>query len=637
MPTRSLPSFRPADLSRELLIGAVSISPDGANVAYTRREVRDGKDLTSIWVVPFAGGRPRRLTHHPGSDSQPTFSPDGRTLAFLSDRHESTNQLHVLPLDGGETMRLTEFKHGVVEVAWLPDGRRLAVLAHDDTSPIRAGERDQGEPTARMLRRVDWRLDTEGLLEHPVHVHLVPAVGGRTKRLTHGAWFASCLRVTPDGSAAAFLADRGPEADLEPDPQVHTVPVGGGPVRRRTSRPGPILRFAFDPDGTIVCIANTSVRAPSDDPMRVWHIPKRGEPEVLSEPERWTGEAEGECVRVTTVHRNGREVPVRFTDDGAVDLVAEDLDPVALALAAAGDHVAAVMTLGAGASPDVFALVPGRPPRRLASDGSRWLGRYRMPEQTEIDIKGPAGPIQCFVTAPAGRSRPRAAILDIHGGPTWAWGVQSTLDTLLLASAGYLVVRPNIRGSFNRGTQSVTDLLGDWGGVDAVDCHAVLDGLVRQKLADPDRLGCFGNSYGGFMVNWLVGTSQRFAAGVSSNGVTNQVSAFAGSDFGAYYNDAEGLGAPVDAEGVDSLWRQSPLRHVADIHTPLLMLQGENDLRCPPSDNEQLFVALRYLRRDVEYVLYPESAHEMSWTSRPDRRIDRAERILAWFKRYMAP
>jgi dipeptidyl aminopeptidase/acylaminoacyl peptidase len=260
-----------------------------------------------------------------------------------------------------------------------------------------------------------------------------------------------------------------------------------------------------------------------------------------------------------------------------------------------------------------------------------------MPEQTEIDIKGPAGPIQCFVTAPAGRSRPRAAILDIHGGPTWAWGVQSTLDTLLLASAGYLVVRPNIRGSFNRGTQSVTDLLGDWGGVDAADCHAVLDGLVRQKLADPDRLGCFGNSYGGFMVNWLVATSQRFAAGVSSNGVTNQVSAFAGSDFGVYYNDAEGLGSSVDSEGIDSLWRQSPLKYVSDIRTPLLMLQGEQDLRCPASDNEQLFVALRYLRREVEYVLYPESAHEMSWTSRPDRRLDRAERILAWFKKYMAP
>ena len=637
MPTRSLPSFRPADLSRELLIGAVSISPDGANVAYTRREVRDGKDLTSIWVVPFAGGRPRRLTHHPGSDSQPTFSPDGRTLAFLSDRHESTNQLHVLPLDGGEALRLTEFKHGVAEVAWLPDGRRLAVLAHDDTSPIRAGERDKGEPTARVLRRVDWRLDTEGLLEHPVHVHLVPAAGGRTKRLTHGAWFASCLRVTPDGSAVAFLADRGPEADLEPDPQVHTVPVGGGPVRRRTSRPGPILRFAFDPDGTIVCIANTSVRAPSDDPMRVWHIPKRGEPEVLSEPERWTGEAEGECVRrdhrapqrargAGPVHRRRRGRPrgrgPRSRGAGA---------------GSGGRSRGSGDDAGRGRQPRRVRPGPGRPPRRLASDGSRWLGRYRMPEQTEIDIKGPAGPIQCFVTAPAGRSRPRAAILDIHGGPTWAWGVQSTLDTLLLASAGYLVVRPNIRGSFNRGTQSVTDLLGDWGGVDAVDCHAVLDGLVRQKLADPDRLGCFGNSYGGFMVNWLVGTSQRFAAGVSSNGVTNQVSAFAGSDFGAYYNDAEGLGAPVDAEGVDSLWRQSPLRHVADIHTPLLMLQGENDLRCPPSDNEQLFVALRYLRREVSYVLYPESAHEMSWTSRPDRRIDRAERILAWFKRYMAP
>lgn len=637
MPTPTRSRFSPADLSRELLIGSVAISPDGSNVAYTRREVRDGKDLTSIWLVPFAGGRPRRLTHHPATDSAPAFSPDGRTLAFLSDRHEETTQLHVLPLDGGEPQRLTSFKRGVTELAWLPDGRRLAVLAHDDASPTRAGERDKGEPTARVLRRADWRMDTEGLLEHPVHVHLVPAAGGRAKRLTSGAWFASCLRVAPDGASVAFLADRGPDADLQPDPQVHTVPVADGPVRKRTSKPGPIMRFAFDPDGSIVCVANTSVCAPSDDPTRIWHLPKRGEPRVLSEPERWAGEAETESVRVSTVHRNGREVPVRFTDDGAVDLVAEDADPVALALAVAGEHVAAVMTLGSAASPDLYALSPGRPPRRLANDGSRWLSRYRAPQQTEFDVKGPAGPIQCFVTAPGGRQRPRATILDIHGGPTWAWGPQSTLDVQLLASAGYLVVRPNIRGSHNRGTQPVTDLLGDWGGVDAADCHAVLDGLVRQKLADPDRLGCFGNSYGGFMVNWLVATSQRFKAGVSSNGVTNQVSAFAGSDFGVNYNDAEGLGSSVTPEGIDSLWRQSPLRHVADIHTPLLILQGEHDLRCPASDNEQLFVALRYLRREVEYVLYPESEHEMSWTSRPDRRIDRAERILAWFKKHMAP
>jgi dipeptidyl aminopeptidase/acylaminoacyl peptidase len=169
------------------------------------------------------------------------------------------------------------------------------------------------------------------------------------------------------------------------------------------------------------------------------------------------------------------------------------------------------------------------------------------------------------------------------------------------------------------------------------DCHAVMDHVVRVGLADPKRLGCYGNSYGGFMVNWLVGTSDRFAAAVSSNGVTNQVSAYAHCDVGYIYNRQEGLGESMTPAGVDSLWRQSPLKNAANVRTPLLILQGEADLRCPPADNEQLFVALRWRGREVEYVLYPESSHDMTQSARIDRRIDRAERMLGWFHRYMPP
>ena len=149
-------------------------------------------------------------------------------------------------------------------------------------------------------------------------------------------------------------------------------------------------------------------------------------------------------------------------------------------------------------------------------------------------------------------------------------------------------------------------LRGDWGGVDADDCHAVLDALVERGLADPDRLGVIGLSYGGFVTNWLVGTSDRFRAAVSENGVANQVSAWANSDCGPDYCVSAELGDAVTADGVASLWRQSPLRHVDSIRTPLLILQAEEDLRCPAADAEQLFVALRWLRREVELVLYPE-------------------------------
>jgi dipeptidyl aminopeptidase/acylaminoacyl peptidase len=142
-------------------------------------------------------------------------------------------------------------------------------------------------------------------------------------------------------------------------------------------------------------------------------------------------------------------------------------------------------------------------------------------------------------------------------------------------------------------------------------------------------------SYGGFMVHWLIGTSSRFRAAVSENGVTNQISTWANSDSGPEYDRASLLGDPFTQEGVDRLWRQSPLRNVNAIHTPLLMLQAEADLRCPPHDNEQLFIALRHLGRTVEYVLYPEEAHVFSSSGRPDRRIDRMTRMLDWFDRYL--
>ena len=206
---------------------------------------------------------------------------------------------------------------------------------------------------------------------------------------------------------------------------------------------------------------------------------------------------------------------------------------------------------------------------------------------------------------------------------------------IVLTNAGYRVVFPNIRGSAGYGADWIRPQLGDWGGVDADDVHAAVDHVIALGLADPERLGVFGLSYGGFMVNWLVGTTDRFGAAVSENGVTNQVSAWANSDGGPEFCRVSLIGDPLTPDGVDRLWRQSPLRNVADVHTPLLMLQGESDLRCPPQDNEQFFIALRQLGRTVEYVLYPDEYHVFAYAGRPDRRIDRMHRVLDWFDSYL--
>ena len=205
------------------------------------------------------------------------------------------------------------------------------------------------------------------------------------------------------------------------------------------------------------------------------------------------------------------------------------------------------------------------------------------------------------------------------------------MDGLALCAAGYRVLMPNIRGSATFGSGWVKALSASWGAADAEDALAAVDALVERGLADPDRLAVMGLSYGGFLAQWLVGVTDRFAAASSENGVSNQVSTWANSYFGVYYNRRAGLGDPLTDRGMRALWKSSPLRNAARVRTPLLMLQAEEDRICPASDNEQLFTALKVLGRDVELILYPEEHHGMRTSGRPDRRIDRMERLRAWF------
>ena len=276
-------------------------------------------------------------------------------------------------------------------------------------------------------------------------------------------------------------------------------------------------------------------------------------------------------------------------------------------------------------------------PATRSTMGSRWRERFDWPRMQLVQAPGPGGPIETWIASPAdaaGRAAP-----DDRRHPRWAArrlgpGAVRRGRPALCAPATAWSCRTSAARRATGATGSGRTS-GTGASVDAEDVHAALDHAIALGLADPDRLGALGLSYGGFMVNWLLGTSNRFRAGISDGGVTNQVSDWAQSDSGVDFNRWALLGAPLDPGGVDALWRMSPLANVANIRTPLLILQGEEDKRCPPSDNEQLFVALRVLGRTVEYVLYPEESHVYFTSGRPDRRIDRMTRMLDWFDRYV--
>ena len=666
----ALGQVTPTELVRaQVAIEDHALAPDGAWLAYERRSVVAGSYRRHLWRVQTSGGRARRLTSGAVSDTSPAIAPNGRTIAFLrassdpsAPEDERLAQPWIIDAAGGEPRPLARLAHGVEGLRWSPDSRGLALLAPAPQARFLVGQqRRRGggtpAPTARRITRMDFRND-DGYRDRRTHLWLVAArPGAGARQLTQGDFDVESPCWSPDGGWIAYVADPGPDAAVNPQTAIFLVASAGGGLRELARLRGDLTAPAWSPDGRWIAALGTDIADPPEATQpEVWIIDAQtGAARSLSggldlPAGVWAGshlnhteEIEGplwldDTSVVALLSIRGRSIPWRFPIAGDAKpepLLAPTLRVVATGLQAAGGTITINAQLDRAAS-EISAVVNGGL-QPVTRDGASWQRPFPKPRLEELELYGPAGPIRTWVYSPraARRKRP-ATLIDIHGGPTGSWAPGASLDVIALTSAGYRVVRPNIRGSAGFGAAWVDGLGPRWGEVDAADLLAVVDALVATGFAEEGRIGVMGLSYGGFLVNWLVGVTDRFAAAVSENGVTNQVTAWAECYFGIYDSRRTGLGDPLSADGLRSLWTSSPLRNVAKIHTPLLMLQAEDDRVCPASDNVQLFAALRALGREVEYVLYPEEHHLMQLIGRPDRRIDRLERILAWFDAHLA-
>ncbi len=659
----TIPSPR-ALVNAQVAIESFDLSPDGAWIVYAARVVARGAYRSQLWAVPWEGGKPRPLTDGAVRDGSPVISPDGQRVAFVRTRvgdAKAEPQVWVVPVAGGPAWQLTRLTHGAGRPRWSPDGRRVAFLGQSGADRFAVGaERKGSAPTARRITRTDFRDDETGTLGRRTHLWVVDARrGARPRQLTSGDHDVREPAWAPDSGWLAFSADMGPDANITPHSSIYRVASDGGRVRELVSLRGDATRPAVAPDGRWVAFLGTNVPDPGEHtPVGLWVVAARGgAPRRLSGSldrsigvDGWADlmqaeDGQGPIWRsrdelLVIVGRDGRNLPYRISLAGKAQPLVAPGRVVGAGLATGGGRVALSAGLDRHAA-EVYALDDEgtRPPARLRPItrlGSGWQTRFPLPRWDELWVDVPGGSMQVWLASPAGAGdRALPTIVQLHGGPAGAWAPGGTMDSTMLCDAGYRVLMPNIRGSAAFGAAWVRALRGRWGEVDAADVLAAVDAVVGRGLADPQRLGVTGMSYGGFLTQWLVGATDRFRGAVAENGVADQVSAWATSYFGVHFDRQWKLGDPLSRAGMLRLWSTSPLSQVARIRTPLLILQSEEDRVCPAEGNEELFVALKVLGSETEYILYPEEHHEMRSHGRPDRRIDRMERILGWFDRWV--
>ena len=660
-PTGRPPTGRPMvpeDLFRIRFVSDPQFHPDARRVAFVVTTLSEPRDeyLSTIWVVNADGGDARPFTRGPRRDTAPRWSPDGRWLAFVSEREKKgKGQLHVMPADGGEPVRLTDLRPGVATPAWSPDGRWLAFVSRVGgwEEPTDEEERERSKPP-RIIDVLKYKSNGVGFVyDRPEQVFVVSAEGGPARQLTAGAFDSHHPAWAPDGQHVAFASARHPDRDEDSAADVFTVPVGGGEARRLTRTEGPVSWPAFSPDGRAVAyVGHTDPRGVSRH-HRLYVVPADG-----GAPACLTTALDRNCEPLT-----GATSPQWLGRTGALLFQVEDEGSVHLHRVAAGGGGAPERIIGGtrqvtafSASEDgasiAFAATDDTSPaeifvcradgtgeRQLTDLNRDWkadVARAR-PERFRFERAGFS--VDGWVMPPFGREAGRRypVLLNVHGGPATQYGHRFFDEFQVYAGAGYAVVYLNPRGSRGYSEAFARAVVGDWGGGDYADLMTGLDeALARFGFLDAGRLGVMGGSYGGFMTSWIVGHTDRFRAACSERAVNAMWSMYGTSDIGFWFQEAHAVGRPP---WEDLRWylERSPLSYARDIHTPLLIMHSESDLRCPMEQGEQLYVALKKLKRTVRFVRFPDEDHELSRSGRPRHRLARFRILLEWFREHLPP
>jgi dipeptidyl aminopeptidase/acylaminoacyl peptidase len=641
------------------------ISPDGQFIAYTinSTSLKEDKGKTQIWMVPTAGGAAIPLTADDVVSDHPRWSPDGKFLAFLSSRKDADGddgktRVYLLNRQGGEAQRLTDTIQDVDDFAWSPDGKRLVLVLRDPSpeeleAAASKGKDEDGtdKPSSAkksksqrpwVIDRLYFKEDNVGYLERRrTHLYVFDVAPKSMKQVTSGDYDDNDPAWSPDGKLLAFASNRTkPDPDATYAVNIWVVssdnPDKGASSTQVTTGLAGDRQPVWSPDGKWIAFSTQL------DPK----LFEYGTRDIAVAP------AAGGQVKLLTsaLDRNavnphfaadGKSIYFLVDDDGTLNVAQVNVAdskvtrPISGRLMVDGFTIANDGTVAAAIStmdrPFELYATPSGKLNRLTNVNDQWLAKFKLSPGEYVSFKSKDGTtVHGYMYKPldyvAGKKYP--TILRPHGGPVWAYYAEFQDLAQLLAANGYVVLFPNPRGSSGYGQDYCKAIFAAWGDKDYQDDVAMVDYAIAQGIADPDKLGVGGWSYGGISTDFIIGHTNRFKAAISGAGAAEFTSLWGHDQYVRDY--VAELGLPWEHREV---WdRVAPFWHVQEIHTPTMFVGGNIDWNVPVLGGEQMYESLKALGRETLLVVYPDEYHEFKT---PSHIKDLNERYLAWYAHYV--
>lgn len=644
------------DLPRFREIRDPQCSPDGKSVAYvvSAIDAKEDKSNAHIWLVNYDGTGERQITAGQESESSPRWSPDGKYLAFTSSRTGPAkgNQVWLLDRSGGEAFQLTDVKGRLQSFEWSPDSKRLALVIGDPDPEAEANAAAQANggkpkpPKPIVLDRYKFKQDGQGYLTSGRHsyIYLFDIATKKLERLTTGKWDEAGPSWSPDGTRIAFVSNHAADPDRDIDAQLFVAEAKAGATEKALTKPEDRAgrgRAEWSPDGKwLTFLAGEEKKWGAYSMSHLTLVASDG-----SAPAKRVAavEALDRGVSGAQFTADGKAIRFLVTDDRSVypaqvTLATGKVDrlmnpPVVISSWETAGQCSCVISGGTTKYNEIQAFENGKL-RQLTHRNDELMAELDLGQTEEVGFKSKDGTeVHGLLTYPVGyvKGTKVPLLLRIHGGPNGQDQYVFNKETQLFAANGYAVLAVNYRGSSGRGQKFSRAIFADWGHYEVEDLHAGVDHVVKMGVADPDRLGVGGWSYGGILTDYLIASDTRFKAATSGAGTAFTVSYYGTDHYITQYDNE--IGPPWNPKAWETYQKLSyPFLHADRIKTPTLFLGGEKDFNVPISGSEQMYQALRSLGIETQLVIYPNENHGIQ---RPSYVRDRYERYLAWYEKYL--